>query len=89
MIEDIENCSSTRILKRSFKVNHFVMWRSREARGADILLVFWLIRVSPAWVRLTADNYAARLVEAVDDLDGDHAKATSKAQVKKQRSPGA
>ena len=56
------------------------------ALGADILLLlFWLIRVSPAWVRLTAENYAARLVEAVDDLYGDHAKATAKAQAEKAR----
>jgi hypothetical protein len=58
------------------------------ALGADILLLlFWLIRVSPAWVRLTAENYAARLVEAVDDLYGDHAKATAKAQVEKAKKP--
>jgi hypothetical protein len=37
-----------------------------------LLLAFWVFRVTPAWVRLTADNYAARLVEAVDDLHNDH-----------------
>jgi hypothetical protein len=58
------------------------------ALGAEILLLlFWLIRVSPAWVRLTAENYAARLVEAVDDLYGDHAKVTAKAQVEKPKKP--
>jgi hypothetical protein len=58
------------------------------ALGTDILLLpFWLIRVSPAWVRLTAENYAARLVEAVDDLYGDHAKVTAKAQVEKPKKP--
>ena len=53
------------------------------ALGAEILLLmFWLIRVSPVWVRLTADSYAARLVEAVDDLYGDHAKAATKGVAK-------
>ena len=44
-----------------------------------LLLMFWAFRVTPAWVRLTAENYAARLVEAVDDLHGDHCKGNAKA----------
>ena len=43
-----------------------------------LLLGFWIFRVSPPWVRLTADNYATRLVEAIDDLHHDHSKAKAK-----------
>jgi hypothetical protein len=52
-----------------------------------LLLIFWFYRVTPSWVRLTAENYAARLVEAVDDLHGDHCKGITKAAdcVKKSR----
>jgi hypothetical protein len=46
-----------------------------------LLFAFWVFRVTQGWVRLTADNYAARLVEAVDDLYNDH----SKAKVQKRR----
>lgn len=53
---------------------------------ADILLLaFWIFRVSPAWVRLTADNYAARLVESVDELYIDHSKVTAKAAEKARK----
>jgi hypothetical protein len=52
-----------------------------------LLLAFWIFRVSSPWVRVTADNYAARLVEAVDDLHHDHSKPKAKAadEVKKPR----
>jgi hypothetical protein len=52
-----------------------------------LLLIFWVYRVTPDWVRLTAENYAARLVEAVDDLHSDHCKSKAKAAdgVKKPR----
>lgn len=53
---------------------------------ADILLLFfWAFRVSPPWVRLTADNYAARLVEAADDLYVGHPKAAAKAPAKARK----
>jgi len=44
-----------------------------------LLLIFWVYRVTPSWVRLTAENYAARLIEAVDDLHSDHSKGNAKA----------
>jgi hypothetical protein len=48
------------------------------ATGATLLLfLFWLFRVSGTWVRLPADNYAGRLVEAVDDLHHDFEAAQS------------
>jgi hypothetical protein len=46
------------------------------------LLLFWVFRVSPAWVRLTADAYAARLAETADDLYVDHPKTGAKAPAK-------
>ena len=56
------------------------------ALGADILLLlFWVLRVSPPWVRLTADNYAARLADAVDNVYLDHSKSTAKATVKAKK----
>jgi hypothetical protein len=48
-----------------------------------LLLAFWFFGVTPGWVRLTADNYAARLVEAVDDLYNDHSKAEGAEKAKK------
>lgn len=33
-----------------------------------LLLVLWLLRVTPAWVRLAADAYALRLLAACDQL---------------------
>jgi hypothetical protein len=64
----------------------FTIYLHRELRDAMwlalcveiMLLAFWIIRVTPAWVRLTADNYAARLVEAVDDLHNDNSKTKAK-----------
>jgi hypothetical protein len=50
-----------------------------------LLLVFWIFRVSPAWVRLTADNYAARLVESIDELFIDHSNTTAKAAEKAKK----
>lgn len=50
-----------------------------------LLLFFWAFRVTPAWVRLTADNYAARLVEAVDHLHNDDSKAKAKAAEKAEK----
>ena len=50
-----------------------------------LLLLFWVLRVSPTWVRLTADNYAARLADAVDNVYLDHSKSTVKATVKAKK----
>lgn len=61
-----------------------VLWL---AFGADVfLMLFWLFRVSPAWVRMAADHYAARLIEAVDDLHGTHTKRAVKAPPKPRKS---
>lgn len=35
---------------------------------AVVFLLFWIFVVTPDWVRLVADSYAARLIEAVDEL---------------------
>ncbi len=56
------------------------------ALSADTLvLIFWFLRVSPAWVRLTAEHYAARLVEAVDDLPVSRSKPAAKAPSKPRK----
>lgn len=46
------------------------------------ILLFWFFRVSPAWVRVTADHYAARLIEAVDALHLNQPKSPVKAPPK-------
>jgi len=46
---------------------------------AVTFLLFWIFVVSPAWVQLIAESYAARLIEAVDDLHDDLDKAKAKA----------
>lgn len=56
------------------------------ASTADIvLLLFWLFRVSSVWVRVAADHYAARLVEAVDELHLSHSKSPKKATTKPRK----
>jgi hypothetical protein len=50
---------------------------------AILLLLFWNFIVTPEWVQLIAESYAARLVEAVDDLHDDLTKI--KVTVKKSR----
>lgn len=42
---------------------------------AIIFLSFWIFIVTPAWVQLIAETYAARLIEAVDNLHDDLTKA--------------
>jgi hypothetical protein len=42
-----------------------------------LALVFWLLVVRPAWVRLTADAYAEQFVGAIDVLAADRAAAAS------------
>jgi hypothetical protein len=54
---------------------------------AIVFLLFWSFIVTPEWVQLVAESYAARLVEAVDDLHNDFTKAkgtTKKSAGKKQ-----
>lgn len=54
---------------------------------AIIFLLFWIFIVTPEWVRLVADSYAVRLIEAVDDLHDELIKpkgAAKKAAPKKQ-----
>jgi hypothetical protein len=71
------------------------MYQKREvsdalwlASSADILLlVFWFFRVSPVWVRVNADHYAARLVEAVDDLHVSHHRSPPATAPAKPRKP--
>ena len=46
--------------------------------SCDIFLLFWMFIVTPEWVQLVADSYAARLIEAVDDLHQDLTKGTGK-----------
>jgi hypothetical protein len=53
---------------------------------AIIFLSFWVFIVTPAWVQLIAETYAERLIEAVDDLYDDLAKA--KGTVKKNAARG-
>jgi hypothetical protein len=33
-----------------------------------LLLTWWLLRINPNWVRLSADEYARRLLSCIDDL---------------------
>ena len=42
---------------------------------AIIFLSFWVFIVTPVWVQVIAETYAARLIEAVDDLYDDLAKS--------------
>jgi hypothetical protein len=41
---------------------------------AIVFLLFWAFIVTPEWVQLAAESYAARLIEAVDDLHYDSTK---------------
>jgi hypothetical protein len=71
----------------------FALYLHREIRDAlwlalcvnILLLIFWVYRVTPDWVRLTAENYAARLVEAVDDLHSNHSKSNTAESARKPR----
>jgi hypothetical protein len=44
---------------------------------ALLFLLFWILVVSPAWVRIAADAYAARLVETLEQLE---ARPTARSQ---------
>ena len=46
---------------------------------ALLFLLFWILVVSPAWVQIAADAYAARLVETLEQLE---AKPTARSQTK-------
>jgi hypothetical protein len=35
-----------------------------------VLLTWWVIRITPQWVRLAADSYATRLLSTIDELQG-------------------
>jgi len=48
---------------------------------AIVFLLFWTLIVTPEWVQLVAESYAARLIEAVDDLHHDF--TNTKGTVKK------
>ena len=34
-----------------------------------LLLAWWLIRITPSWVKIVADAYAFRLLASIDELD--------------------
>lgn len=45
---------------------------------ALVFLLFWTFIVTPEWVQLVAESYAARLIESVDELHHDLTKGTGK-----------
>jgi hypothetical protein len=47
---------------------------------AIVFLLFWTFIVTPEWVQLIAESYAARLIEAVDGLHDDLTKAKAVAK---------
>jgi hypothetical protein len=47
-----------------------------------ILMVMWIVKVSPSWVRIPANAYAARLLENIDNLK--NTKVISKNEEKKE-----
>lgn len=35
-----------------------------------LLLTWWLVRITPSWVKIVADAYALRLLASIDELEG-------------------
>ena len=35
---------------------------------AALLLTWWIVRITPSWVKIVADAYATRLLASIDEL---------------------